>query len=88
MSDSGPLILIIDDDIQIRRFLKTTLLNNGYQVIEAANRVYHAYSLESYPIQPPHSPELIARSLGFLFRGARTLLHPFIRGRTPRTPSL
>ncbi|MBZ0304623.1 MAG: response regulator [Anaerolineae bacterium] len=36
MSETGQLILIIDDDVQIRRFLRASLTNDGYQVIEAA----------------------------------------------------
>lgn len=33
----GPLILIIDDEVQIRRFLKISLESNGYRVHEAVN---------------------------------------------------
>ncbi len=33
---SGPLILYVEDDIQIRRFLRATLSSNGYQMIETA----------------------------------------------------
>jgi two-component system, OmpR family, KDP operon response regulator KdpE len=58
MSDSGPLILIIDDDIQIRRFLKTTLLNNGYQVIEATAG-QEGISIASY-----QHPDLIILDMG------------------------
>ena len=35
MTDLGPAILIIEDEPQIRRFLRATLHANGYQVIEA-----------------------------------------------------
>jgi two-component system KDP operon response regulator KdpE len=37
MAERGVTILIIDDDDQIRRFLRASLTANGYLVIEAAN---------------------------------------------------
>jgi len=33
---AGPLVLVIDDELQIRRFLRISLEANGYQVHEAA----------------------------------------------------
>lgn len=36
MPERGLTILVIDDDDQIRRFLRTSLVANGFQVIEAA----------------------------------------------------
>jgi two-component system KDP operon response regulator KdpE len=36
MSDTGPLILVIEDELPIRRFLRATLTNHAYQLIEAA----------------------------------------------------
>lgn len=36
MSD-GPRVLVVDDEVQIRRFLRLTLEANGYRVYEAAN---------------------------------------------------
>ena len=40
MSDSHPLkptVLVIDDELQIRRLLRVSLEANGYQILEAAN---------------------------------------------------
>lgn len=34
--NSGALILVIEDDIQIRRFLRATLTSNGYRLLETA----------------------------------------------------
>jgi two-component system, OmpR family, KDP operon response regulator KdpE len=35
MSETGPIVLIVDDEIQIRRFLRTGFELNGFSVIEA-----------------------------------------------------
>ncbi len=35
MSDHSPAVLIIEDEPQVRRFLRATLVGHGYQVIEA-----------------------------------------------------
>lgn len=37
MSDSGPRVLVVDDERAIRRFLRTSLAANGYTVFEAAS---------------------------------------------------
>jgi two-component system KDP operon response regulator KdpE len=36
MSETGPRILVVDDERAIRRFLRTSLTAHGYQVFEAA----------------------------------------------------
>ncbi len=35
MSQTNPLILLIEDEVQMRRFLRASLVSNGYQLIEA-----------------------------------------------------
>jgi len=35
MSETGPIVLIVDDEIQIRRFLRTGFELNGFAVVEA-----------------------------------------------------
>jgi two-component system, OmpR family, KDP operon response regulator KdpE len=35
LNESGPLILIIEDEAQMRRFLRASLQSNGYRVFEA-----------------------------------------------------
>jgi two-component system KDP operon response regulator KdpE len=35
--NGGPLVLVVDDEIQIRRFLRVSLETNGYRVAEAEN---------------------------------------------------
>lgn len=35
MSESGPRVLVVDDDLGIRRFLRVTLRAHGYRVFEA-----------------------------------------------------
>jgi two-component system, OmpR family, KDP operon response regulator KdpE len=35
MSDPSPLVLVIEDDAPMRRFLRASLSSNGYQVVEA-----------------------------------------------------
>src|SRR5438067_12771933 len=37
MTDKKPLILVIDDELPIRRFLRAALTNQGYELIEAVN---------------------------------------------------
>ena len=37
MNEPKPTILVVDDEVQIRRVLRATLTGNGYEVIEANN---------------------------------------------------
>ncbi len=51
--DSGKLILVCDDDISVREFLKQLLEENGYSVITAKN------GKEAVDIAKKHKPDLI-----------------------------
>ena len=35
MSDAGPLVLMIEDEASMRRFLRVSLANHGYRIAEA-----------------------------------------------------
>ena len=58
MSDDGPRILIVDDEPQIRRFLRTALAAHGYRVDEAD------CGLEAIKNAPVVHPDLIILDLG------------------------
>jgi len=58
MSEIKPLILIIEDDPQTRRLLKTNLCNRGWRVIEAENGKLGLSLVKS------DSPDLVILDLG------------------------
>ena len=58
MNKANPLILIIEDDPQTRRFLKTTLCNRGWRIIEAENGKTGLSMIKS------DSPDLVILDLG------------------------
>jgi len=58
MNKANPLILIIEDDPQTRRFLKTTLCNRGWRIIEAENGKTGLAMIKS------DSPDLVILDLG------------------------
>lgn len=55
---TNPIILVIDDEIQIRRLLHLNLVSNNYNIIEAENG---AMGLE---LAASHHPDLIILDLG------------------------
>ena len=54
----GALILLIEDDTQIRRFLRTTLTNSGYRLLEATS------GQEGMRLVSTQHPDLIILDLG------------------------
>jgi two-component system KDP operon response regulator KdpE len=35
MMENGPLVLLVEDELQMRRFLRTSLVGNGYRLVES-----------------------------------------------------
>jgi two-component system, OmpR family, KDP operon response regulator KdpE len=58
MADPAPLILLVEDEPQMRRFLATTLRANAYQVVEAAT------AREGLTQVAGRNPDLILLDLG------------------------
>jgi two-component system KDP operon response regulator KdpE len=58
MTSAGHLILIVEDEPQIRHFLRTTLAAEGYRVIEAEN------GLRGVAEAATHKPDLVMVDLG------------------------
>ncbi len=58
MSGNGVLILIVEDERQMRRFLRTSLASNGFQVLEAST------ATEGLGLATSHNPEVILLDLG------------------------
>src|SRR3982750_3257419 len=58
MATSTPLVLLIEDEPQMRRFLRTTLRGQGYQVVEAQS------AREGLTQAAGRNPEVILLDLG------------------------
>ncbi len=58
MSDRGPRVLVVDDEPPIRRFLRTSLANHGYDVFEAVD------GREALMAVTANRPDLVILDLG------------------------
>jgi two-component system KDP operon response regulator KdpE len=58
MSEPGPLVLVVEDEPQLRRFLRTALGAQGYRVVEAES------VREALVAATTHNPELILLDIG------------------------
>ena len=58
MTNAGHLILVVEDEPQIRRFLRTTLTAEGYRVVEAENGERGVIEAAT------HKPDLVMVDLG------------------------
>ena len=58
MSDAPPLVLVVEDEPQMRRFLRATLGAHGYRPLEAGT------AAEALRLASSHNPELVLLDLG------------------------
>jgi two-component system KDP operon response regulator KdpE len=58
MSDPGPVVLLVEDEPQMRRFLRVALEGSGYSYLEAAT------GQEGLALAAQHRPEAILLDLG------------------------
>ncbi len=58
MSQPGPLLLVVEDEPQMRRFLKASLTSHGYRWLEATT------CAEGMQLATAHTPDLILLDLG------------------------
>ena len=55
---AGPLVLVVEDEPQMRRFLRASLTSHGFQLVEASS------AKEAMALATSHNPEVILLDLG------------------------
>lgn len=58
MTDGGPLVLLVEDEPQMRRFIRASLSSHGYRLLEAES------AREAVAMITSHNPEVILLDLG------------------------
>lgn len=58
MTNVGPLMLVVEDEPQMRRFLRASLTSHGFHLVEAAS------ATEAMALATSHNPEVILLDLG------------------------
>jgi two-component system, OmpR family, KDP operon response regulator KdpE len=58
MSAPGPIVLVVEDELPVRRFLRAALSGHGYRVIEAGTFA------EAEALAPSHNPDVFLLDLG------------------------
>jgi two-component system KDP operon response regulator KdpE len=58
MSQDGPTVLVIEDEPQMRKFIRASLSSHGYKIIEAER------ASEALMLATSHNPELVLLDLG------------------------
>ncbi len=57
MTDPGPLVLVVEDEVQVRRFLRAALGSRGYRVVEAGSM------REAEQLATSHNPDVFVLDL-------------------------
>jgi two-component system KDP operon response regulator KdpE len=58
MSEPGPLVMVVEDEPQLRRFLRAALSSRGYRLVEAST------VKEAEQLAPGHNPDVFLLDLG------------------------
>ena len=58
MSDKGPLVMVVEDEPQMRRFLRASLTSHGFDLLEAET------AREAVALATSHMPEVVLLDLG------------------------
>ncbi len=58
MTAGGPLVLVVEDEAPVRRFLRAALAGHGYRVLEASTVA------EAEQLAPSHNPDVYLLDLG------------------------
>ncbi len=58
MSATGPLVLLVEDELQMRRFLRAALDSHGYRLVEAVT------APEALALATSHNPDMVLLDLG------------------------
>ncbi len=58
MTDAGPLVLVVEDEPQVRRFLRAALTSHGYRLVEAGG------VREAEQLATSHNPDVYLLDLG------------------------
>ncbi len=58
MTAQGPLVLVVEDETQMRKFIRASLSSHGYQILEAGS------AIEALRLATSNSPGLILMDLG------------------------
>ena len=58
MSEQGPTVLLVDNEVQMRKFLRASLSASGFRLIEAGT------AAEAISLAASHNPELVLLDLG------------------------
>jgi two-component system KDP operon response regulator KdpE len=58
VSEAAPLVLVVEDELPMRRFLRASLGSHGFHIVEAAS------AREATALASSHNPELILLDLG------------------------